>query len=64
MKPRNAKLAPTLAPDSTALDALAEALAPRVAAILLKQGAHDDGTDALAELLQGTGYELVKDGAA
>ncbi len=44
------------------LDALADALAPRVAA-LLQARANDSGDDALAELLARTGYEIAPDEA-
>ena len=40
------------------LEALAEALAPRVAR-LLKERANDTGDAALAELLERAGYELA-----
>jgi hypothetical protein len=51
------------APKDTAdatLDALAAALAPRVAR-LLRERANDDGDAALAELLERAGYELATD---
>jgi hypothetical protein len=55
---KRAAQAPAPAPADLALDALAEALAPRVLALLQKRAENDDGTAALAELLQGTGYEV------
>lgn len=46
-----------------ALDALAAALAPRVARLLRDQ-ANDDGDAALAELLKRAGYELADEGGS
>ena len=52
--------APAKSPADGALDALAEALAPRVARLLQAQAA-DDGDTALAELLASAGYELDRE---
>ena len=46
-----------------ALDALAAALAPRVAK-LLRERANDEGDAALADLLARAGYELADEGGA
>jgi hypothetical protein len=48
---------PAPRPEDAALDALAAALAPRVAR-LLRERATDDGDAALAELLERAGFEL------
>jgi len=47
------------APEDAALDALAEALAPRLLRLLRERAGVDD--DALAELLDAAGFELDDD---
>lgn len=48
------------APDETALDALAAALAPRLLRLLREQAGGDDD---LRELLAGSGFELAEPGS-
>jgi hypothetical protein len=54
--------APAKTPADAVLEALADALAPRVAA-LLQARANDTSDDGLAELLARTGYEIAPDEA-
>ena len=49
------------APADAALDALVDALLPRLLERLRAQAAADDGTAALRELLEGSGFELDAD---
>ena len=49
-------------PEDAALDALARALAPRVAEILRANGSASD--DDFSDLLAATGYELDREGGA
>jgi hypothetical protein len=49
---------PDARPEDAALDALAAALAPRVARLLREQASANDGDRALAELLESAGFEL------
>ena len=52
------------ATEDAALEALARALAPRVARLLREQAAADEGDRVLAEMLAAAGYELDSESGA